>query len=333
MPGSSSQYSSRSLGVRSAVLPTDTKPLTPSEGPVSKVSAASPSPPDCVTNASRPGGGKARLKVALNRGSGPPLSSPIQLGPMSRTLAARARRRRSSCRARPAPPASANPRHRFPARRSWRARPPPSPVPRTPGPAPRAGPASPHRSWAHPRPAAAPRRAVTGFPGKHQDPGRVSCPALIPRHTHHPPRRDGLGSRDDPRRMTGPRDGHVTGTVGRQMSQAGEPAPGAGIQAAPQRLDPRGVITAQRPEHHHPAITQRLLPNRGAAGSHDPPQGRSWPGHAFTGPAWPTDPSPNAGRGACLARAGTPGDRLAPTPARASLAPAAAAPDTARPRR
>ena len=91
------------------MLPTDTKPLTPSEGPVSKVSAASPSPPDWVTNASRPGGGKARLKVALNRGSGPPLSSPMQLGPMSRTPAARARRRRSSCRARPALPASANP--------------------------------------------------------------------------------------------------------------------------------------------------------------------------------------------------------------------------------
>ena len=96
MPGSSSQYSSRSLGVRSAVLPTDTKPLTPSEGPVNRASAASPSPPDWDTNARRPGGGKTVLKVALNRGSGPPLSSPMQLGPISRTPAARARWRSSS---------------------------------------------------------------------------------------------------------------------------------------------------------------------------------------------------------------------------------------------
>ena len=154
--------------------------------------------------------------------------------------------------------------------------------------------------------------APPGGADKHQDPGRVSCPALIPRHTHHPPRRDGLGSRDDPRRITGPRDGHVIGTVGRQTSQAREPAPGGGIQAPPQRLDPRGVIAAQRPEHHHPAITQRLLPSQGAAGSHDPPQGRSWPGHAFTGPPSPAVPQRNAGRGACLARAGTPGDPLAP---------------------
>ena len=32
------------------------------------------------------------------------------------------------------------------------------------------------------------------------------------------------------------------------MSQVGKQAAGGGIQAAPQRLDPRGVITAQRPE-------------------------------------------------------------------------------------
>ena len=91
------------------MLPTDTNPLTPSDGPASNVSAASPSPPDWVTNASRPGGGKTGLNVALNRGSGPPLSSPMQLGPISRTPAARARRRSSSCRARPSPPVSANP--------------------------------------------------------------------------------------------------------------------------------------------------------------------------------------------------------------------------------
>ena len=124
VPGSSSQYSSRSLGVRSAVLPTDTKPLTPSDGPVSRVSAASPSPPDWVTNARRPGGGKSRLNVALNRGSGPPLSTPMQLGPISRTPATRARRRSSSCRARPSPPASANPAEithtaRTPRRPAW----------------------------------------------------------------------------------------------------------------------------------------------------------------------------------------------------------------------
>src|ERR1035441_5053782 len=95
VPGSSSQYSSRSLGVRSAVLPTDTKPLTPSEGPVNRASAASPRPPDRDTNARWPGGGKTWLKVALNRGSGPPLSSPMQLGPISRTPAAPPRWRNS----------------------------------------------------------------------------------------------------------------------------------------------------------------------------------------------------------------------------------------------
>src|SRR6516225_3176591 len=104
VPGSSSQYSSRSLGVRSAVLPTDTKPLTPSEGPVNRESAASPRPPDCDTNARRPGRGKTVLKLALNRGSGPPLSSPIQLGPMSRT---------------PADPAEITHTARTPSRPAW----------------------------------------------------------------------------------------------------------------------------------------------------------------------------------------------------------------------
>ena len=48
----------------------------------------------------------------------------MQLGPMSRTPAARARRRSSSCRTRPAPPASANPAEithtaRTPSRPAW----------------------------------------------------------------------------------------------------------------------------------------------------------------------------------------------------------------------
>ena len=105
--------------------------------------------------------------------------------------------------------------------------------------------------------------APPGGVDEHQGPGGIRCRALIPRHTDHPSRRAGRGDGDDPGRVAGPRDGHVTGTVGRQMSQVGEPAPGGGIQAAPQRLDPRGVTTAQRPERHHPAITQRLLPNQG----------------------------------------------------------------------
>ena len=114
--------------------------------------------------------------------------------------------------------------------------------------------------------------APPGGVDKHQGPGRICCRALVPRHTDDPSRqvrRDG----DDPGRVAGPRDGHVTGTVGRQMSQVGKQAAGGGIQAAPQRLDLRGVITAQRPQRHHPAITQRFLPNRGAGRGHDPPRG------------------------------------------------------------
>ena len=111
---------------------------------------------------------------------------------------------------------------------------------------------------------------------KHQGPGLVCCRALIPRHTDNPYRRVRRDS-NDRGRVAGPWDGYVTGTVGRQMSQVGKQAAGAGIQAAPQRLDARGVITAQRPEHHHPAITQRLLAARCAAAGHDPAPGSSKP--------------------------------------------------------
>ena len=100
--------------------------------------------------------------------------------------------------------------------------------------------------------------------------------ALVPRHARHPSRRARPSDRDDPRRVARPRQGHVTGPVGRQMSQIGEPAAGRSIQAPPQRLDPRRIIGPQRAHHHHPAITQRLLRTRRAADSRHAPLPGSW---------------------------------------------------------
>ena len=75
---------------------------------------------------------------------------------------------------------------------------------------------------------------------------------------------------------TRPRQGHVAGAVGRQMSQIGEPAPGQSIQAPPQHLEPRRIIGPQRAHHHHPAITQRLLRTRRAAGRRHAPLPGFW---------------------------------------------------------
>ena len=115
-----------------------------------------------------------------------------------------------------------------------------------------------------------PARAPGGI-DEHQEPGRVSCRAVIPRHAHHPPRRACQGDGHHPCRVARSRDGHITRSVVRQMSQAGEPVPGGGIQAAPQRPDPRCVHSTQRADHHYPAITQRLLRTRDGGG-HGRPQ-------------------------------------------------------------
>ena len=136
-------------------------------------------------------------------------------------------------------------------------------------------------------------------PGTRPHPRR----ALISRHAHHPRRRACLGGRDDPCRVAGPRDSHVTGMVGREMSQPDEPAPGRGIEAAPQRLDPCSVSSPQRAK----ATT---LPSRSvssdpahAAGGHGlhPPPARGPAPHSRS--ARPAVPSRHAGRGACSPRA------------------------------
>jgi hypothetical protein len=61
------------------------------------------------------------------------------------------------------------------------------------------------------------------------------------------------------------------------MSQVSKPAPVSGIQAASQRPNAHRIITAQRPEQHHSPVTQRLLPARRAAASHDPASGYPGP--------------------------------------------------------
>ncbi len=70
----------------------------------------------------------------------------------------------------------------------------------------------------------------------------------------------------------GPRPARVEGVV----SQIGAPAPGQSIQAPPQRLEPRRIIGPQRAHHHHPAITQRLLRTRRAAGRRHAPIPGFW---------------------------------------------------------
>ncbi len=84
VPGSCSQYSSRSLPDTSALLPTLMKcemPM-PSARAVSRI--ASPSAPLCDENATRPGGGYGGANVPSMRTPSSVLSTPRQLGPTSR---------------------------------------------------------------------------------------------------------------------------------------------------------------------------------------------------------------------------------------------------------
>ncbi len=85
MAGSWPQYSSRSLLATSLLLPTDTNPPIPRQRISAASSTASPIAPDWLSRDVLPGGGTARLKVALNRASAVPLSTPVQFGPTSRT--------------------------------------------------------------------------------------------------------------------------------------------------------------------------------------------------------------------------------------------------------
>jgi len=77
--------------------------------------------------------------------------------------------------------------------------------------------------------------------------------------------------------VTRSRQSHVTGALGRQMSQVGEPAPGRSIQAPPQRRYPGRIISPQRAHRHDPAITQRLFrllrTRRAVGGRHVPASG------------------------------------------------------------
>lgn len=102
------------------------------------------------------------------------------------------------------------------------------------------------RGRRRPADAAAGCPAQRGARWRRRIPGTWPSPRPFGHTARRPPpaRRVGRGGRDDPRRMTGPRNGHVAGTVGREMSQGGEPVPGGGIQAAPQPLDAHHVITA-----------------------------------------------------------------------------------------
>ena len=109
VPGSSSQYSSRSLAETSAVLPTETNCESPRPSPAAMLSTATPSAPDWLTKPIAPGSGGVGEKVASSRTSAAVLKTPMQFGPTSRPPAARTRALSSSSSARPSAPVSEKP--------------------------------------------------------------------------------------------------------------------------------------------------------------------------------------------------------------------------------
>jgi hypothetical protein len=107
--GSSCQYSSRSLPEVSALLPIEANWVRPSPRPAATLSTATPSAPDWLTNPIEPGCAGVGEKVASSRTPSAVLSTPMQLGPIIRTPAARTFSRRRSSSRRPSSPVSEKP--------------------------------------------------------------------------------------------------------------------------------------------------------------------------------------------------------------------------------
>jgi hypothetical protein len=107
--GSCSQYSSRSLPDRSALLPTDTNDDSPTPSLPAASMIAIPSPPLCDKKPDLPGIALGGANVALRRTSAAVLSTPRQLGPTNRIPASRHTPTSSRCRRAPSAPISLKP--------------------------------------------------------------------------------------------------------------------------------------------------------------------------------------------------------------------------------
>ena len=125
VPGSSSQYSSRSLPETSALLPMEANCVSPTPRSAATFKIATPRAPDWLTKPIEPGRAGVGAKVAFKRTSGSVLITPMQLGPTMRMPCSRTRSRTSASTAAPAAPVSAKPavittRPRTPASRQSR---------------------------------------------------------------------------------------------------------------------------------------------------------------------------------------------------------------------
>ncbi len=109
MPGSFSQYSSRSLPETSALLPTLTKCEIPSPSAPAVSRIASPSAPLCDENATCPAGGHAGANVASSRMPLSVFRTPRQLGPTMRMPYLRVVSRSARSRSAPSGPVSLKP--------------------------------------------------------------------------------------------------------------------------------------------------------------------------------------------------------------------------------
>ncbi len=104
--GSSSQCSSRSLPLTSALLPIETNWVSPMPSVAATFRIATPSAPDWLTKPIEPGRAWVGEKVASSEISGAVLITPMQLGPIIRTPAARTRALSFISSARPSAPVS-----------------------------------------------------------------------------------------------------------------------------------------------------------------------------------------------------------------------------------
>ena len=109
VPGSSSQYSTRSLPETSALLPIEANWVKPIPRSAAAFKIATPSAPDWLTNPTVPGRAGVGAKVALSDTAASVLITPMQLGPTIRTPAARTRSRSRRSSAAPSSPVSAKP--------------------------------------------------------------------------------------------------------------------------------------------------------------------------------------------------------------------------------
>src|SRR6185312_324274 len=100
------QYWSRSLPETSARFPAETNEDRPSPRPAASARIAMPSAPDWQKNPTRPGGGTTGARVPLSRTARLVLTSPRQLGPITRIPFALARA--TMCRWAEAPDSSAS---------------------------------------------------------------------------------------------------------------------------------------------------------------------------------------------------------------------------------